>query len=83
MNFTVKQTFPSDKILFQSNMETEAIDYLDQKILEGGGWYELWEEGHGVPLQAGGEKYLSAVDPSRWDIFRLLGNLKKGVNPRK
>lgn len=58
----VMECFPEEKVLFASNSADEAMDYFDRQVLHGDGWYELWMDGGGTPVQAGG---FSANQPQR------------------
>lgn len=77
MIFTVKQTVPQERVLFESNKEEEAIDYLDNLILLGNGWFELWEKGYDVPIQAGGEQAFSPFNPTKLDVFSIITAFEK------
>lgn len=79
MIFIVKQTFPIERVLFESNVEEEAIDFLDNLILLGDGWFEVWEEGYDVPIQAGGEQAFSPYQPAKWDVLSIISALEKAT----
>ncbi len=83
MIFMVKQTFPIERILFESNNEDEAIDFLDNLILLGDGWFEVWEEGYDVPIQAGGEQAFSPYQPTKWDVLSVITALEKVTETQK
>lgn len=83
MIFMVKQTFPIERILFESNNEEEAIDFLDNLILLGDGWFEVWEEGYDVPIQAGGAQAFSPYQPTKWDVLTVISALEKVTETQK
>lgn len=76
MIFMVKQTFPLERILFETNAEDAAIDFLNNLILKGDGWFEVWEEGYDVPIQAGGEQAFSPYQPTKWDVLSVISALE-------
>ncbi len=83
MIFLVKQTFPIERILFESNIEEEAIDFLDNLILLGDGWFEVWEEGYDVPIQAGGEQAFSPYQPTKWDVLSVISALERVIETQR
>ena len=72
MIYKVKQTFPFERDLFESNKEDEAVDFLDNLIFLGDGWFELWEEGYDMPIQAGGEQAFSPYHPTEFNVMNLV-----------
>jgi len=69
--FIISQSFPKEKILFASNSRDEANSYFKLRVQHGQGWYELWEEGSDVPLQADGDRFYAPYDPDTWNARRI------------
>ena len=73
--FLVMQSFPEEKILFASSSEGEASNFFKLQLKHGAGWFELWEEGCEMPIQAGGEQFYSPYQPNKWDVMRTMSTM--------
>lgn len=74
--FLVMQSFPKEKVLFASRSAAGASVFFNLQAGHGCGWFELWEEGSDVPIDAGCEQFFSPCHPKKREIMRTVSQMK-------